>query len=107
MLLLFSENRGTTLYLLVIIVPVVLVCVIAVLFYCCYWRRRNERRNNKRNKAGTDEVNAVSVALSPPARQNSIPSAPPANDVMLYDPQMVAPPTYEEAQFHSVAPSYY
>lgn len=107
-----EQKEGSTKVFLIVIIVVVLIALAAVgsvIFYCFYWRKRKprSRRNSpaKHGEAGTEASIAHGAGFTPLERQISQPSAPSA-DILLHDPQQVAPPTYEESQYHVMPANY-
>ncbi|XP_060586447.1 uncharacterized protein LOC132742138 [Ruditapes philippinarum] len=107
-----EDNKGTKVYLVVIIIVVIIVlaCVGSLLFYFCYWRKRTHGSpHKKRDNVGDENTssNSAGARFTPIDRHSSIPTAPPQENVMLHDFQMVAPPTYEDALSDPISPSMY
>lgn len=103
----------------IIIVVVVVVVIVGVLTVACIiLKRRNpDMFRRKPKKSQKQELSTTrypernqdeSIELSP-SRRSPRPAATPSapEPVMVFDTQLVAPPTYEESRYHPVAPSEY
>lgn len=106
-------NKG---YLAVIITVAVVVFAGALgLFVYVYYVRtgrckrtksRSPRRSPKQPESDAGASEVILTTLQPPVSSaSSAPSQMPAH--ILHDPQMIAPPSYEEAQKHPKSPSCY
>ena len=121
-----SETRGILWFHVVIaVVVVLLVIAFSIIGTYCYHREYKklpcDRLKNRLKKPSQPEEAGNSARFSPvhqeSPRGQPRPSAPalrpdPATtgDIMLVirgDPQMVAPPTYEDSQFDQIAPANY
>lgn len=107
---------------IIIIAVVLAVVVVGLVVVVCICRRRRKNKRKKRHHIQTQELSATryphgegeptqeSLHLTAPtqdSRLTPVPSAPTADSIMMYNPQIGAPPTYEESQYHHVAPSGY
>ena len=73
-------------------------------------KQKQELSTTRYPTAGRDTAQEMAELDPSHQRRHPIvsPSAPQGNEsVMTFDTQMVAPPTYEESQYHQVAPSEY
>ena len=100
----------------IIIIIVVAVVIVGLVIVLCLCRRRRINKRRKLKKALKQELTTYRETSQELDRLNPLiqdsrampnPSAPPAEPVMVYDTQLVAPPTYEETQYHPIAPADY
>lgn len=86
---------------------------VGVILYCyCRKKGRCSQQNSSNPKTPEQRspdvtFTSVETGNAPQSGAESQPSAPPYQDVLLHDPQMVAPPTYEASLYHPVAPANY
>ena len=106
-----DNNVSFVLIIVIVLVAVILGVIIVVLIVM---KQRNPDMCRRKPSAQKQELSTMqyrhsdSTEMTRVAHRRAEPSAPPdAEPVMTFDPQHVAPPTYEESARHQIAPSNY